>query len=264
MKKELDSTPVMTEHLTNKQTNKQTNKRTAHLLFEQSGTFKKEFQKLGWSAYDYDILNDYGETDYQVDLFSEIEAAYEEKESIFDNFKSEDLLMAFFPCVRFENQIMISYRGQSHGMEKWTYKQKMQNCMKLLSETKHNYDLVNKMFIICMDRQLRLIMENPYSEEHFLRRYWCYLPSIIDKDRRRDGDYFKKPTQYWFLNVEAKNNLIFEPLDVQPFLSNDLVRNMNRSDADKIGAKTVKQARSVISPQYASRFIRKYILEEGE
>ena len=44
----------------------------AHCLFEQSGTFKNEFKKLGIDAYDYDILNDYGQTDYQVDLFAEI------------------------------------------------------------------------------------------------------------------------------------------------------------------------------------------------
>ena len=44
----------------------------AHCLFEQSGTFKNEFKKLGVEAYDYDILNDYGQTDYQVDLFKHI------------------------------------------------------------------------------------------------------------------------------------------------------------------------------------------------
>lgn len=49
----------------------------AHCLFEQSGTFKNEFIKLGVEAYDYDILNEYGETDYQKDLFKEIEQAYE-------------------------------------------------------------------------------------------------------------------------------------------------------------------------------------------
>lgn len=47
-----------------------------HLLFEQSGTFKKELIKLGYQAKDYDILNDFGETDYQIDLFKEIENAY--------------------------------------------------------------------------------------------------------------------------------------------------------------------------------------------
>lgn len=47
-----------------------------HLLFEQSGTFKKELYKLGYQAKDYDILNDFGETDYQIDLFNEIETSY--------------------------------------------------------------------------------------------------------------------------------------------------------------------------------------------
>ena len=50
--------------------------RTAHCLFEQSGIFKNEFKALGINAYDYDILNDFGETDFQIDLFSEIEKAY--------------------------------------------------------------------------------------------------------------------------------------------------------------------------------------------
>lgn len=50
---------------------------TFHCFFEQSGTFKNEFRKLGYEAYDYDILNDFGQTDFQVDLFKEIETAYE-------------------------------------------------------------------------------------------------------------------------------------------------------------------------------------------
>lgn len=48
----------------------------AHCLFEQSGTFKNAFKKLGIESYDYDILDDYGQTDYKVDLFAEIEKAY--------------------------------------------------------------------------------------------------------------------------------------------------------------------------------------------
>ena len=49
---------------------------TFHCFFEQSGTFKNEFKKLGYEAYDYDMLNDFGETDYVIDLFAEIEKAY--------------------------------------------------------------------------------------------------------------------------------------------------------------------------------------------
>lgn len=43
-----------------------------HCLFEQSGIFKNEFKKLGFEAYDYDIENQFGQTDYQIDLFAEI------------------------------------------------------------------------------------------------------------------------------------------------------------------------------------------------
>lgn len=50
-----------------------------HCLFEQSGTFKNEFKKLGIEAEDYDILNDFGETDHIMDLFAEIEGGVQKR-----------------------------------------------------------------------------------------------------------------------------------------------------------------------------------------
>ena len=232
-----------------------------HCLFEQSGTFKNEFKKLGYEAYDYDILNDFNETDFVVDLFAEIEGGYNGEPSIFDGIDTEDLVLSFFPCVRFENQIMLGFRGQMKQQKTWTYRQKMEYDMKLLSELKHNYDLVNKQFIICMDKNLRLVMENPYSQEHFLRRYWCYPPSIIDKDRRENGDYFAKPTQYWFLNCEPKDNLIFEPITYNHLGTKDTIRLMSKEDWEKTGAPTNKVARSMIHPDYANRFIRQHLID---
>lgn len=55
-----------------------------HCFFEQSGTFKNEFIKLGIPAEDYDIQNNFGETDNVIDLFGEIEKAYNNQPSIFD------------------------------------------------------------------------------------------------------------------------------------------------------------------------------------
>ena len=52
------------------------NIRKVHCLFEQSGTFKKEFIKLGYDAEDYDIQNNFGETDHVVDIFEEINNCY--------------------------------------------------------------------------------------------------------------------------------------------------------------------------------------------
>ena len=69
-----------------------------HCFFEQSGTFKNEFKKLGYDAYDYDIQNHFNETDYVIDLFAEIENAYENKPSVFDKITKDDLIIAFTPA----------------------------------------------------------------------------------------------------------------------------------------------------------------------
>ena len=48
-----------------------------HCFFEQSGTFKNEFIKLGIPAEDYDIQNNFNQTDHVIDLFGEIDKAYD-------------------------------------------------------------------------------------------------------------------------------------------------------------------------------------------
>jgi hypothetical protein len=68
-----------------------------HCLFEQSGTFKNEFIRLGIPAEDYDIQNNFGETDHQVDLFKAIEDAYEGKPSLFDHVGGGRFDSSFFP-----------------------------------------------------------------------------------------------------------------------------------------------------------------------
>jgi hypothetical protein len=155
---------------------------------------------------------------------------------------------------------MLWFRGQSASQKNWDLEKKMLFDMDLLDEVNTMYKYVNYLFLICIRRGLRLVMENPYSEEHFLRRYWCYLPSIIDKDRRDNGDYFAKPTQYWFLNCEPKNNLVFEPITYNHLGVGDAIRQMTKDDWQKTGAKTVKEARSMIHPDYANRFIRQYLI----
>lgn len=237
-----------------------------HCLFEQSGTFKNEFIKLGIPAEDYDIQNEFEQTDHVIDLFSEIRGGYEGKKSIFDSITPDDLILSFFPCVRFENQIMLWFRGQSYSLQNYTLEQKMEFDMNLLSETKEMYDLVNMLFIICIRRGLRMVFENPYSEEHFLRRYWCLPSTIIDRDRTERGDYFTKPTQYWFLNCEPTYRQLFEMVNDNS-LYNEKRKDMDswasrgaKSDFIRTGAKSVKTGRSMIHPDYANRFIREFIL----
>ena len=220
-----------------------------HCFFEQSGTFKNEFKKLGYKAYDYDILNDFGETDYVMDLYDEIEKGYLGLNSIFDKMhKEEDTIIAFFPCIRFEAQVLLNFRGENSGYKNWSLRKKLSNDLKLHNELNRNYELITELYIICIDKNILLIIENPYSEQHYLKRYWCIKPKIIDMNRRERGDHFIKPTQYWFINCEPKNNFIFEPLYETEYKTVDSQNTVGRS---------------MIHPQYANRFIREFIIDEN-
>lgn len=225
----------------------------AHCLFEQSGTFKNEFRKLGYDAYDYDIQNEFGETDYVIDLFQEIRGAYDGEPSIFDKIGKDDLTLAFFPCVRFEDQIMLHFRCQCNTQRKWNDEQKLEYSMKMQAELTELYMLISKMVIICLRMGLKMIIENPYSAQHYLKQYWCIQPGVIDMDRTRNGDYMKKPTQFFFINCEPKNNLVLEPIEY--------VKTVKYSDLKGSAGVGRKTMRSMIHPQYASRFIRQYLID---
>ena len=83
-----------------------------HCFFEQSGTFKNEFIKLGIPAEDYDIQNNFGQTDHTDDLFKEIEDAYDDKPSLFDSITADDLIIAFFPCIYFCENNELYFTGK--------------------------------------------------------------------------------------------------------------------------------------------------------
>ena len=221
-------------------------KEVIHCLFEQSGTFKNEFIKLGYEALDYDIQNEFNETDYVIDLFQEIENGYNNKNSIFDNISKDDLIMAFFPCIRFENQIELHFRGTCSSLKKWSNEQKLEYDLKLHKELSKLYELVTKLAIICIRKNIPLIIENPYSTTHYLVKYWAIPASIIDMDRTIRGDYYKKPTQYWFINCKPKQNMILEAYTVQE--KKTIINTQNKTE------------RSMISSEYANRFIREFII----
>ena len=121
-----------------------------HCLFEQSGTFKNELKKLGIEAEDYDIQNEFGETDHEVDLFGEIDKAYDGEPSIFDNIGECDLVLAFFPCTRFEVQIQMAFRGERPNEKNWTDEQKIAQSMKLHQELHDLYMRIGKLFTISL------------------------------------------------------------------------------------------------------------------
>lgn len=221
-------------------------------LFEQSGTFKNEFKKLGYDAVDVDIQNNFNETDYQIDLFAEIEKAYNGQPSIFDEIKPEGLIMAFFPCIYFTGSVNPCYFTlENANYRKLTTKQKFDTMLERAENRNNFYKLLYKMVAICILRGIRIIIENPFSSLHFLHNNFLKEPSIIDHDRTRRGDYFKKPTGYWFFNCNPTQGYSFQKPKKK-------LRVWDSKSAGHAGL--CSEERSMISPDYARNFICDFIL----
>lgn len=189
-----------------------------------------------------------------IDLFAEIDRAYEGQPSMFDEIGEMDLVLAFFPCTRFEARIPLMFRGESFQQKNWTDIQKLEYSMKLHEELHRLYMLICKLFVIANEGGWRLIVENPCMQPHYLVTYFPIKPKLIDKDRTQNGDYYKKPTQYWFVNCEPEQNMFFEPIDS--------VEVHTISHAEKLGiGKNRKVNRSLMHPQYARRFIKSFVLD---
>lgn len=219
-------------------------------LFEQSGTFKNEFKKLGYDAVDVDIQNNFGETDYQIDIFSEIEKAYEGgQESIFDKMTKDDLIMAFFPCIYFCQASMTQFSWGDINYRSLNTMQKTEKILKRLEDRTFFYGIAIKMFAVAENRGLRLIMENPWGNTYL--QTFILKPSLIDKNRMLRGDYFIKPTAYWYVNCVPTFGMSIQK-----------DKKQKKIDNCKRGAKAglCSEERSLISPDYARNFICDFIL----
>ena len=158
-----------------------------HCFFEQSGTFKKEFIKLGIPAEDYDIQDNFGQTDHTDDLFQTIEDAYDGRPSLWDNICKDDLIMAFFPCIYFScmSQMLISWTHRNY--KNYSVKDKTDAILQRSAKREKFFSLAVKMHSLCYQRGLRLIMENPWSEQTFLKTNFITNPTIVDKNRLLRG-----------------------------------------------------------------------------
>ncbi len=222
-----------------------------HCFFEQSGTFKNEFIKLGIPAEDYDIQDNFGQTDHVVDLFKNIEDAYDGKPSLFDDITQDDLIMAFFPCIYFSCVSQMSFRFSSVNYRKLSFREKTEAVIERTENRERFYKLAIKMFCVAEQRGLRLIMENPWSEDTYLKANFILPPTIIDNNRMMRGDYFRKPTAFWFLNCKPTHGFTAQ---------NDKKQKIVMASRGSKQAGMCSEERSMISPDYARNFICDFIL----
>ena len=214
-----------------------------YCFFEQSGTFKNEFIKLGFKSFDYDIKNDFGQTDFEMDLFLEIENCFNGGSSVFDTIKTNDLIMAFFPCTFFccVSQIFFNYNCKNYQNL-----QIHEITKKMIERAKNRekfFITLLKLVSIVKERNFKLIIENPWSENTYLKSNFIKKPDIIDLDRTRRGDKRIKPTAFWFFGLEPKHGFTF-----QPFKGKINKHNVCCNE------------RSMITSDYARNFICDFIL----
>lgn len=139
------------------------------------------------------------------------------------------------------------------------------------------YDLALKLTAIVQIKGLRMIVENPYHPVNFTNHFWFVRISLIDKDRTRRGDYFRKPTAYWFINCTRTYGETYQPTPkskIKTITSGSGAEKTRRKmskylDGQELNKRFVghtserglcDEDRSMISPDYARNFICDFIL----
>lgn len=224
-----------------------------HCFFEQSGTFKNEFIKLGIPAEDYDIQNNFGQTDHTDDLFAEIENAYDGKPSIFDGITKDDLIMAFFPCIQFCDAKTMVFKGVSIFQKNWSLDKLMRRNIDFARERELFFERLLMLVAVVDAKGLRMIIENPWNDsgETYLQRNFL-APTIIDKNRAVRGDWFVKPTGYWYIGCRPTYGLT-EQRDKR-------VKIVYKVHGEDQQTGKCDEQRSLISPDYARNFICDFII----
>lgn len=117
---------------------------------------------MGIDAEDYDIKNEYGETDHQIDLFEEIERGAVKPISIngktthdatiFDSITSEDLIMAFFPCIYFAENNQMQFCGVGFNQKNLNQLEKLALIIQRNGERARFYEKLLQLFYIAEER----------------------------------------------------------------------------------------------------------------
>jgi hypothetical protein len=110
---------------------------------------------------------------------------------------------------------------------------------------------LTKLFAIVEMKGLRLIVENPWALQHFLKGNFIVPPTFVDNDRSLRGDHFHKPTAYWFWGCEPTHGRSFQPRKVE--------RNIYQVAPNRMPG-ICNAERSMIHPDYARNFICDFIL----
>ena len=142
-------------------------------------------------------------------------------------------------------------KGENIAQKKWSIAKKMRRALYEASQRNNYHTLLLKLCTIVDERELRLIIENPWNVngQSFLQQNFI-KPQVIDCNRMLRGDFFTKPTAYWFIGCDPTEGYSFQ---------NDKERKIIMK-CKRNHAGLCSEERSRISPDYARNFICDFIL----
>ena len=221
----------------------------AYCLFEQSGTFRDAFKRAGIQAVCVDIDNQDGQTDHIVDLFEAIEQAYDGKPSFLDRITPDDFVMSFFPCIYFCQFHVIDIRKERLALKTKPQRFQGEHAIGKMKNTAFYFELLTKLETLAVERGWRMVIENPYTFS-LMWMIWR-KPDVVDIDRAKMGDFFHKPTAYWFYGCKPEKSSVYSV-------------NKNTKIVEKEKSASISGLcsldKSRISPLYADNFIHCFIL----
>ena len=171
--------------------------------------------------------------------------------SLFDNITKDDLIMAFFPCIYFESLSMMAFNWGCTNYKKLDYPEKTDKIIEREQNRTKFYTLLLKFVRVVMAKKIRMILENPYSMQNFLKQgNFVKNPDVIDNNRMMRGDYFVKPTAYWYFNCEPTYGRSYQNDKEQKAVIVSLNPKVKAAKGSK-QAGLCSEERSMISPDYA-------------
>ena len=147
---------------------------------------------------------------------------------------------------------MLYYSLESLNNRLKSTQERIVDAIERLDKRTYFHKLLYKIYSLALDIGCSLIIENPYSKLGYLTGIQNFpAPKLIDKNRMLRGDYFVKPTAYWFINIEPKHGFTKQYDKIQ--------KTVNACKKGK-QAGMCSEERSMISPDYARNFICDFIL----
>lgn len=161
-------------------------------------------------------------------------------------------MVAFFPCIYFETIQQLYFSFDSLNNRNKPQYDRVNDAIIRLQERNRFHTLLYQLIYITERLNLRLVIENPATKPSYLiDTQNLPKPQIIDNNRMERGDYFRKPTAYWFFGCEPTHGFTYQN-DKDP---KTILQSKSSGQAG-----LCSEDRSLMSPDYARNWICDFVL----